>query len=571
MLAASRRHVSPLVVPALVPMAVLALLVACLVWMSFIQGIVGTAASHYTFANYSSLLLDPAFPFVLLNTALFAACSTSVALLLGVPFGWLAERSTLPGKALLYALTTAGIVVPGIYVAMGWTFVAHPRIGFVNTWLSAAFGDNAPVIDLTSPAGMGLVQGLSFVPLTFILSVQTFRAMNPSLEETARIHGLSQWRTALRITLPLARPGILAALIYILTIAIATFDIPAVLGMGNRVYVLSTYLYLKSQPLGASAPDYGITAALGTCMILVALALTGWYAQVLRNAHRFQIITGKGYRPTRIPVGHFASIVAWIIIIAYAVLALGVPLLLIVYAALTPYLVPPTPEALSLLGLTNFERLDFSLVLRGLRNTLLLVAFVPVGVVILAFSTSWLVVRSRVRARYALDFGAFLPHALPEVILAISASLVALFVVGRFVPLYGSVWLIGIVYVIGRFAFATRSFNAALLQVHRELEEAAFVSGLSLVRTAWRVLVPILRPTVLSVWIWTAVLVYRELTVAVFLLGPDNVTLSAAIWSFWSAGGRNQAAAVTLVMTAVLIPLLLVFWWFGRRSQMQIT
>ena len=74
-------------------------------------------------------------------------------------------------------------------------------------------------------------------------------------------------------------------------------------------------------------------------------------------------------------------------------------------------------------------------------------------------------------------------------------------------------------------------------------------------------------PTVLTVWTWTAVLVYRELTVAVFLVGPENVTLSAAIWSFWAAGGRNQAAAVTLLMTALLIPLLALCWWVGRRSQ----
>ena len=82
--------------------------------------------------------------------------------------------------------------------------------------------------------------------------------------------------------------------------------------------------------------------------------------------------------------------------------------------------------------------------------------------------------------------------------------------------------------------------------------------------------VPILRPTILSVWAWTAVLVYRELTVAVFLVGPNSVTLSAAIWSFWAAGGRNQAAAVTLVMTAILAPLVIVFWWFSRRSQVRL-
>lgn len=551
-------------------MAVLAVLVGCLVWMSFLHGIVGTPAARYTLANYADLALDPTFAGVLLNTALFATCSTAVALLIGLPIAWLVERSTLSAKAAVYALMTTGVLIPGIYIAMGWTFVAHPRIGFVNTWLQGLFAQNAPVVDLTSPVGMGVVQGLSYVPLTFVLAVQTFRAINPALEESARIHGLGPWRTARRVTLPLARPGILAALIYILTIAIATFDIPAVLGMGNRVYVLSTYLYLKTQPLGANAPDYGITSALGTLMIVVALGLTVWYAQVLRQAHRFQVISGKGYRPTPVTLGRAATLAAWSVIVLYGLLAVALPLVMIAFAAFTPYLVPPSPEALGLLGFATYQRLDFGLVLRGLRNTLLLVAVVPIVVIVLAFCTSWLVVRTRTRARYALDFGAFLPHALPEVILAISASLVALFVVGKFLPLYGSVWLIAIVYVLGRFAFATRAFNTALLQVHRELEEAALVSGLSMLRTAWRVLFPILRPTVLSVWAWTAVLVYRELTVAVFLVGPDNVTLSAAIWSFWAAGGRNQAAAVTLGMTALLVPLLVAFWWFGRRSDVRV-
>jgi iron(III) transport system permease protein len=551
-------------------MLVLAALVACLLWMSFLRGIAGTATAHYTLDNYSTLLLDPTLPTVILNTALFAASSTAMALVIALPIAWLVERSTLPAKPAVYALMTSGILIPGIYVAMGWTFVAHPRIGFVNIWLQSALGDHAPLIDLTSPVGMGLVQGLSFVPLTYLLAVQTFRAMNPSLEETAHVHGMGWFRTMRRITLPLAWPGILAALIYILTIAVATFDIPAVLGMGSRVYVLSTYIYLKTQPLGTSTPEYGITAALGTLMIVVALGLTFWYAQVLRHAHQFQVISGKGYRPRQINLRRSVALPAWLVIVLYATLAVALPLLMIAFAAFTPYLVPPSPEAVGLLGMTNFQRLDYGLVLRGLRNTLLLATFVPLVVVALAFCTSWLVVRSRLRARYALDFGAFLPHALPEVSLAISASLVALFVVGRILPLYGSVWLIGIVYVIGRFAFATRSFNAALLQVHRELEEAAFVSGLSMLRTARRVLLPILRPAVLSVWLWTAVLVYRELTVAVFLVGPENVTLSAAIWSFWAAGGRNQAAAVTLVMTMLLIPLLLVFWWVARRSEVRL-
>ena len=137
------------------------------------------------------------------------------------------------------------------------------------------------------------------------------------------------------------------------------------------------------------------------------------------------------------------------------------------------------------------------------------------------------------------------------------------------IPLYGTVWLIAIVYVVSRLAFATRALNSSLLQIHKELEEAAYTAGLSPVRTSWRILVPLLRPTIMSVWIWSAILVYRELTVAVFLISHDNITLPAVIWSYWNSSATNLAAAVTLVMTGVLTPLILVFWWFGRRSLMQ--
>jgi iron(III) transport system permease protein len=222
------------------------------------------------------------------------------------------------------------------------------------------------------------------------------------------------------------------------------------------------------------------------------------------------------------------------------------------------------------LSLVHFFQMDWELVLRGAKNTVTLVLVVPLLVVLFAFCISWLVVRSRRRARYILEFGAFLPHALPEVILAIGALLLALFVLGDAVPLYGSVWLIALVYVVARLAFATRAMNGSLLQVHKELEEAAFVAGLSNFRTAWRILLPLVRPAVMSVWIWTALLVYRELTVAVFLTVQDNITLPAVVWSYWYSGGINKASAVTLVMTLVLTPLILVFWWFGRRSQVSV-
>jgi iron(III) transport system permease protein len=393
--------------------------------------------------------------------------------------------------------------------------------------------------------------------------------MNPALEEAARVHGMSYAKIIRRVTLPLAAPGILAAMIYILTIGIATFDIPAILGLGNRVYMLSTFIYLKVHPQGAGLPEYGITGVVGALMIAVAGFLTVWYGQVLRQGHRFEVVTGKGYKPALLRLGRW-SLAAWLFIGAYALMSKLLPLLLIAYAAMTPYFMPPSAATIRQLSLTHFYSMDWELVLRGLRNTAILVGVVPLAVMLLGFSISWLVVRSRSRTRYALEFGAFLPHALPEVILAVGALLVSLFILGTTVPLYGSVWLIALVYIVARLAFATRALNGSLLQIHRELEEAAFVAGLSTFRTAWRVLFPLLRPTLFSVWIWTALLVYRELTVAVFLAVQDNITLPAVIWSYWYGGTVNKASAVTLLMTVVLAPLILLFWWFGRRSQVSV-
>jgi iron(III) transport system permease protein len=374
--------------------------------------------------------------------------------------------------------------------------------------------------------------------------------------------------TMRRVTLPLAMPAILAAVIYIVVIGIATFDVPAIIGLANRVYMISTYVFEKANPGDEEFSQHGITAALGVIMIGVALLLTWWYSTVLRQGDKYQVVTGKGYRPTLIDIRNWGK-VAWTFIILYIIAAKIIPLVLIGYAAFVPYLAPPSAKMFSLMSLDGImENMDWDLVVRGLKNTVLLVLIVPAATLILAFSISWLIIRSRSRARYVLEFGAFLPHALPEVILAVAAILLSLFVLKDFVPLYGTITLIAVVYVITRISFATRAINSALLQIHKELEEAAHVSGLSEIRTSWRILVPLLRPTLMSVWIWSAILVYRELTVAVFLVGHDNITLPAVIWSYWNSGATNLAAAVTLIMTLVLTPLVLMFWWFGRKSMM---
>lgn len=557
-------HVSPLLPLALLPMIGLAAIVAVFLWVSVQTGLLGTPQAKYSLDNYRTVLGDPFVYRVLINTAIFAITTTLVALAIGLPIAWIAERTNLRPKELIYGFMTIGLLVPAIFIGMGWTFIAHPRIGFVNTLLKSLLGLEGPVVDIGNPAGMGFVQGLGLAPLAFVLTVQVFRVMNPALEEAAQTAGLGFFKILWRVTLPLAWPAILAALIYIFVIGIATFDIPAVIGLANNIYVFSTYIFVEAFPPDGR-PKYGIPAALGTLMVVVALALTVWYVQVLRWSQRYQVITGKGYRAKQLNLGHWA-VACWAFIGVYVFIALVLPILLVTLMAFLPYLLPPSREAWNLLTLVNFQRLNWEYVWRGLRNTLTLMVVVPPSILIMGFCISWLVVRSRTRARYVLEFGAFLPHTIPQVVLAFGTLVLALYVLQDFLPIYGTVWIIAAVYVIVWLPFATRALNGSLLQVHRELEEAAYVAGLSVVRTAKRVLIPLLRPTIFSVWIWTALLVYREVTVAVFLVSQDNVTLPAIVWGRWTQGAPNVAAAITVLMMVAFVPLLVLGWRFARRS-----
>jgi iron(III) transport system permease protein len=114
-----------------------------------------TPSAIYTLANYREVFADPFIIGVVVNTLIFTITATLVALFFGLPVAWLVERTTLPGKTLLYAIMTLGLLIPGIYTAMGWTLIAHPRIGFVNRWLVDLFNlDNGP-INIATPVGMG--------------------------------------------------------------------------------------------------------------------------------------------------------------------------------------------------------------------------------------------------------------------------------------------------------------------------------------------------------------------------------------------------------------------------------
>jgi iron(III) transport system permease protein len=534
-------------------------------WTSFLDGPIDEAATRATLDNYMEVLEDSQSVDVILNTFAFSVVSTAVALFFGIPAAWLAERTDLRGKTLLFTMMTIGLVIPGFATAMGWLFLMHPRIGLLNAFLIQNLGFTSAPFNIVTLTGMGWVQGLNLAPLAFIMTAAVFRAMDPALEEAAHMSGARPRATFAAVTARLAWPGILAASIYIFTIGFAAFDVPAIIGWGNRIFTFATYLYLLTNPQDV-LPRYGVAAALSTFIVLLAAALSWWYARMQKRAREYAVVTGKAYQPRTIALGHRA-VWAWGFLAVYLLASKLVPLVILVWSSLLPYFQLPSARALRSVSFNHYANLPWEQLNSAIVNTGILMVLTPTITLMLSLCFSWVVLRSRIPGRLAFDFVAFLPHAVPNIIFGVGALLVALYVVQAVLPIYGTIWILLLVFVIARVSYGTRMTNSGLIQIHQELEESAQVSGARTLGVAVSVVLPLLRPTLIYAWLWIALLTFRELTLAVILSTPNNVTLPVVVWSQWEAGGMAQSSAIAVVMLAIMSVLVTIYWVVaGRRG-----
>jgi iron(III) transport system permease protein len=539
-------------------------LLVTILWLSFTDGTPGDPRLGYTFDHYVDVFTDRFTWRVLGNTFIFLAVTLAVAFALALPIAWLIERTDFPGKPVVLALMTVALLIPGFAVALGWLFLLHPRIGLVNQALMAVFGlDEAP-FDISTIFGMGVVEGLSLTPISFIMTSVALRSMDPALEEAAAMSGAKPWQAVWRVTVRVLWPALLAAAIYLAAICFAAFDVPAILGLTNRIFTFSTYVFRELTPT-EGAPEYGGVATLSVIMLLIAVLMSWSYRAVQRQAPRYAVITGKAYRPRILPLGR-RKWPAIGFVVLYFVVSQAVPLLMLAWASALPFLQAPSAAAFASASLGNFRSIPTELLIRIIRNTAILMVAVPTITMIASLAISWVVLRAKTRGGALIDFLAFLPVTVPPIVFSVAALLLALFVLGKVVPLYGTIWLLVIVYVIARLSYGTRMTNTALIQIHRELDEAAQMSGAGTFGVLRAILLPLLAPTILYAWIWIALLSYRELTLPVVLATGSNLPFSMLVWSYVQSSSYGRASAAALIMLALMVPVLLLYWLAARRT-----
>ena len=539
-------------------------LLATIVWMSFRIGVPGQT-SPYTLSNYTSLLTDPYNYRVMVTTLIFSGVTIAVAIPLGFLFAWFIERTDIRHKAFAMSLLSIGILFPTFLKAMGWVFLCHPRIGVINIFLMQLFDLKSAPLNVATLGGIGFVQGLTLTPLAYVMISAALRSMNPALVEAANVHGVSKLKTLLGVELPLIWPALFSAVIWMFTVALAAFDVPGVIGMANNIFTFSTAVYFMINP-NEGLPRYGLSGAYGTLMVIFSLILMIPYFVALKQSHRYQIVSGKSYQSRPVELGRW-WVLGWGLLGLYFTLAFILPLFAIFWVSLLPYMQIPSRQALASISFERYTSLvlDSGFLQAGL-NTLLLMIVVPTLIIVLCAAISWVVTRSQWRWRVALDAVAFLPHPVPNLLFALAIAYFAL-LVSNVVPVYGTIFVIMAVYVVCWVSFGTRVLNNSMIQLHRELEEAAQIGGVSTLKILAKVIVPLIRPGIVYAWIWTSLSAYRELTMAVFLASPKSQVLSTYIWGQWHGGGLGDAAAIAIIMMAIMSPLVVTFWIYARRLQ----
>jgi iron(III) transport system permease protein len=120
-------------------------------------------------------------------------------------------------------------------------------------------------------------------------------------------------------------------------------------------------------------------------------------------------------------------------------------------------------------------------------------------------------------------------------------------------PLYGTVALLVLAHLTIYIAFATRTMTSALIQLHKELADAALVSGASWFTTLRRVILPLVRPQLANGWLWVAAHSARDLTIPLALMTSANVVVASALWLMWDFPDLPGAAAVATLLVAALL------------------
>jgi iron(III) transport system permease protein len=509
--------------------------------------IVDEKTGELTLDNFRSILPNLVRADLLSNTLIFAFATAAVSFVFGSMLAWFAERTNAPFRRILYVSAFLSLALPNIVQVLGWVFLLGRRQGFINVLLVDRIGILSAPFDVQSMAGMIFVESILWTAVVFLLMAVPFRSMDATLEEAGRAARGSATEVFVRITLRLAMPAGLSVLLISVVRNLEAFEVPAILGLPGGVHVLTTQIFTKLH--ATVLPDHGEVSAYSVLLILFVIPLLFAYHRATRGQGRYATITGKGLRTTRLNLGRYRWIAGAFMLTLPALILM--PILMLGWLSLLDFYQLPSAAALDHVSLDNYRSLfgANSQILGSFAFTFAVAAASATSVVLLSAIACWAIVRTRVPGRSALEFISVVPLVIPSIVLGIG---VLWAYIALPVPIYGTVGILLIAFMIRALPFVMRSSYAGALSISAELEESAVVAGARKSEMFVRVFLPLMLPAMFAGWQYAFLQTARELPVALLLQSSGHKMISVWIWNLWELGQVTNAAALSVIV-AVLI------------------
>lgn len=497
----------------------------------------------------------------LLNTVVLAAVVGLGSVALGVPLAWLVARTDMPLRRTVHALVGLAYVLPPYLTALAYIILLGPNAGYVNRLLAWGLGLDHGLFNIFTGFGIALVITLHVVAFPYFLTHEALRSVDSALEEAARILKAGRWTVLRRVTLPLVAPAITAGALLAAVDSMALFGPQALLGTPAQITFLPTRIFAA---ISGYPPRFPEAASLA--MMMVVLTAAGlWLQRRFLDRRSYVTIGGKGGAAGRWALGRLRWPAAAAAIAAVTMTSLAPIAVLLAASVSKDWTALPGPSNLTLAHFQDAV-LDNQIAIRGLSNSLMLAtgaATIGVGI---GLAVAYLDLRTRMRGRGWLDALAALPLGLPGTVLAV--ALILAFLRPPLV-LYGTMWILLAAYVARAVPLATRAANAALRQVDPSLDEAARIAGAPWWFAMRRILLPILRPSLIAAWLLIFIPSLSELSATILLYTNGTETISVAIYRLNDLGQIEVVAALSVVLIGFILLLFLALQLLSGRARSQ--
>ena len=519
----------------------------------------------FTLSNYAAAYSRSRYLGALVNSLILGASSAGVCLLFGVPLAWALSRTDMPGKSLIWVSILGTFIIPPYLGAVGWMLLAGPNAGWLNRLAVELTGAAKGPFNIYSMPGLVLVTACYSFPYVFVFTKSALDLVSSEMEDAANILGCGNLRTTLTITLPLALPAILGALILVFLEAIALFGSPALLALPGRFQVVTTQLWQFFE----YPPKVGVASAYAMPLLCITIFLF-WLQRRITHRKGYVSLTGKGGERRPIKLGGWKwPMLAYCL--AVCTLSFFMPMVVICQAALAK----AWGRGFSLDNLT-LDNLYFTLFQNTLTrnatfNTFLYAGSAALIAIALALCVAYIVNRQLVGKHLGnmLSFLTMAPFVIPGIVLAIG------FYAAYTHPpllLYGTAWILILAFATRFLPIAYANCNAAIRSINPELEDAVRILGGTRFTAIRQVVAPLLKRNLAGAFILVFIPCVRELSCAIFLSSINTQVLSVLLFDKSDEGNFEMLAAIGLLLVLITVAFILIgFRLMGRDFMLRRT